>query len=63
MRLRLAMKKLLPFIITADHHPQNSLDSEQLRARFVAPAQLALDFGSVAKPTAIDLQATLSGEM
>ena len=63
VRLRLAMKKLLPFIITADHHPQNSLDSDQLRARFVAPTQLALDFGSVAKPTAIDLQATLSGEM
>ena len=63
VRLRLAMKKLLPFIITADHHPQNSLDSEQLRARFVAPTQLALDFVSAAKPTAIDLQATLSGEM
>ena len=63
VRLRLAMKKLLPFIITADHHPQNSLDSDQLRARFVAPAQLTLDFSNAAKPTALDLQATLSGEM
>ena len=63
VRLRLAMKKLLPFIITADHHPQNSLDSDQLRARFVAPTQLALDFSHAAQPTAIDLQATLSGEM
>ena len=63
VRLRLAMKKLLPFVITADHHPQNSLDSEQLRARFVAPTQLALDFAGAAKPTATDLRATLSGEM
>ena len=63
VRLRLAMKKLLPFIITADHHPQNSLDSEQLRARFVAPTQLALDFSNVAKPSMLDMQATLSGEM
>ncbi len=63
VRLRLAMKKLLPFIITADHHPQNSLDSEQLRARFVAPTQLALDFFGAAKPTAQDVQATLSGEL
>ena len=63
LRLRLAMKKLLPFIITADHHPQNSLDSEQLRARFVAPTQLALDFVCAAKPTAQDALATLSGEM
>ena len=63
VRLRLAMKKLLPFIIAADHHPQNSLDSEQLRARFVAPTQLALDFANAAKPSALDVQATLSGEM
>ena len=63
VRLRLAMKKLLPFIITADHHPQNSLDSEQLRARFVAPTQLALDFANPTKPTATDVQATLSGEL
>ena len=63
VRLRLAMKKLLPFIIAADHHPQNSLDSAQLRARFVAPTQLALDFANAAKPSALDLQATLSGEM
>ncbi len=63
VRLRLAMKKLLPFIIAADHHPQNSLDSEQLRARFVAPTQLALDFANTARPTAQDAQATLSGEL
>jgi putative DNA modification/repair radical SAM protein len=62
VRLRLAMKKLLPFVITADHHPQNSLDSEQLRARFVPPTQLALDFAA-AKPSALDMQATLSGEL
>ncbi len=64
LRLRLQMKKLLPFIVAADHHPQNSLDSDQLRARFVAPVQLALDLsGSVAKPSAQDFQATLSGEL
>jgi len=64
LRLRLQMKKLLPFIVTADHHPQNSLDSEQLRARFVAPVQLALDLsGIAAKPSAHDLHSTLSGEL
>jgi putative DNA modification/repair radical SAM protein len=66
LRLRLQMKKLLPFIITADHHPQNSLDSEQLRARFMAPPmQLDLDFASArsAAPTALDVHATLSGEL
>ncbi len=64
LRLRLQMKKLLPFIIAADHHPQNSLDSDQLRARFVAPVQLALDLsGTAAKPSAHDFQATMSGEL
>ncbi len=63
VRLRLAMKKLLPFIVAADHHPQNSLDSEHLRARFVPPTQLALDFVNAVKPSPLDLQATLSGEM
>ncbi len=65
-RLRVQMKKLLPFIIAADHHPQSNLDSEQLRARFLPPpAQLDLDFSQSATiaPTELDLQATLSGEL
>jgi putative DNA modification/repair radical SAM protein len=66
LRLRLQMKKVLPFIVAADHHPQHQLDSEQLRARFLAPpAQLDLDFASssIATPTLVDLRATLSGEL
>lgn len=45
-RLRVSLKKVLPFIITADHHPAKlEEDSGILRARFAAPpAQLELPF-------------------
>lgn len=66
LRLRVQMKKLLPFITTVDHHPSAQLDSAKLRARFLPPpTQLELDFGNPngAAPSALDLQATLSGEL
>ena len=46
VRLRLAMKKVMPFIITADHNPAVlELDSDALRQRFLPPPrQLELDF-------------------
>jgi putative DNA modification/repair radical SAM protein len=34
-RLRLPIARLMPFIVTADHHPANSLDSPALAARLV----------------------------
>ena len=44
VRLRVSLKKVQPFIITADHHPSRYLlDSERLRARFAPkPQQLEL---------------------
>lgn len=65
LRLRVQMKKLLPFITTIDHHPRAQLDSEQLRARFLAPpTQLELDFSPATNlPSQQDLHATLSGEL
>lgn len=45
IRLRVALKKVLPFVITADHHPSSrELDHENLRARFAPPPeQIELD--------------------
>ncbi|CAN5896281.1 putative DNA modification/repair radical SAM protein [soil metagenome] len=64
IRLRLAMKKVLPFIIAADHTPLKlGLDSDSLRARFLPPPQqleLSLD---VPPPTKADHNSTLSGEL
>jgi putative DNA modification/repair radical SAM protein len=64
VRLRLAMKKLLPFIVTADHTPKLlGLDDDSLRARFLPPPeQLELDFDSP-KPAAEDFLSVRSGEI
>jgi len=64
IRLRLAMKKVLPFIIAADHTPLKlGLDSDSLRARFLPPPQqLELTFDAPA-PTIADHSSTLSGEL
>lgn len=45
-KLRISVKKCLPFVITADHHPARlGLDSERLRDRFApAPQQLEFEF-------------------
>ena len=62
--LRLSMKKILPFIIAADHTPTLlGLDSETLRQRFLPPPkQLELDFDAP-KPIAEDFQSVRSGEI
>jgi len=65
MRLRLPMKKVMPFIVAADHTPTLlGLDSETLRARFLPPPKQAeFDFQAGApSPTAADDLATRSGE-
>lgn len=60
--LRLSMKKIMPFIITADHRP-TLLDSDSLRQRFLPPPrQLELDFDTP-MPTPADTRSVLSGEL
>ncbi|MDX1679833.1 MAG: putative DNA modification/repair radical SAM protein [Akkermansiaceae bacterium] len=63
-RLRLAMKKVMPFIVTADHTPALlGLDSDTLRARFLPPPQqLELHFDAP-PPTRADLVASHSGQL
>lgn len=64
IRLRLAMRKIMPFIIAADHKPTLlELDSDTLRQRFLPPPkQMELDFANPAPSTA-DLRSTMSGEL
>jgi len=64
LRLRLPMKKVLPFIIAADHSPARlGLDDEALRARFLPPPRQAeLDFNAP-PPAAGDLASVRSGEL
>ena len=64
LRLRVPMKKVMPFIIAADHNPARlGLDDEALRARFLPPPRQAeLDFDApMAAPSDIDSART--GEM
>jgi len=62
--LRLSMKKILPFIIAADHTPALlGLDSDALRSRFLPPPkQLDLDFDAP-RPAPEDFQSVRSGEI
>jgi predicted DNA-binding helix-hairpin-helix protein len=64
IRLRLPLKKVLPFVVTADHTPARlDLDGDALRSRFLPPpTQLELDF-TEARPTAADAASTISGEL
>jgi len=52
LQLRVNLKKTMPFMICADHHPARlELSSSRLRARFAPPPeQLELKFHSPAKP-------------
>lgn len=48
-RLRVSLKKVLPFVVLADYHPGRSLDDQNLKQRLkqlVTPQQLGL-FGSI----------------
>ena len=61
--LRLSMKKIMPFIIAADHTPTLlDLDGDSLRQRFLPPPrQMELNFDNP-QPTVADVKSTLSGE-
>ena len=65
VRLRVPMKKVLPFLITADHTPTRlGLDDDALRARFLPPPRQAeLDFHSPPAATVGDLVSARSGEL
>jgi predicted DNA-binding helix-hairpin-helix protein len=64
LRLRVPMKKVLPFIIAADHTPARlGLDDEALRARFLPPPkQEELNFDPP-PPVAGDIDSVRSGEL
>jgi hypothetical protein len=59
------MKKVLPFIIAADHTPARlGLDDDALRARFLPPPrQTELNFDAPPLPVAGDLLSVRSGEL
>jgi len=63
-RLRVSMRKVLPFIIASDHTPaQLGLDGDDLRARFLPPPrQMDLDFRLPAS-TPEDLASVRNGEL
>ena len=64
VRLRVPIKKVLPFIIAADHNPAKlGLDDEALRARFLPPpVQGELNFDPT-PPIHGDLESVRSGEL
>lgn len=64
IRLRLGMKKIMPFIITADHRPTVlEIEGDSLRERFLPPPkQMELNFDNP-PPTPSDLTSTLTGEI
>ncbi len=64
LRLRVPMKKVLPFIIAADHSPARlGLDDDALRARFLPPPKQAeLNFDAQ-PPLAGVLDSVRSGEL
>jgi putative DNA modification/repair radical SAM protein len=64
LQLKLAMKKVLPFIIAADHTPMHyGLDGVGLRARFLPPPQ-QLEFSFDPTPTTVaDVTASMFGEL
>jgi putative DNA modification/repair radical SAM protein len=64
LRLRVPMKRVMPFIITADHTPaQLGLDGDDLRARFLPPPrQVELDFDAP-QSTPVDIISVRNGEL
>ena len=65
LRLRVPMKKVLPFIMAGDHSPSRlGLDDEALRARFLPPPKQAeLDFDAPSPPMSVDIHSVRSGEL
>jgi putative DNA modification/repair radical SAM protein len=64
LRLRVPMKKVMPFILTADHTPARlGIDSEALRQRFLPPPeQMELSLATPS-PTAADHASVMTGEL
>ena len=64
LRLRVPVKKVLPFIIAADHTPARlDLDGDTLRQRFLPPPQqMELSFAAP-PPTAADNASVITGEL
>ena len=56
IRLRVSLKKVLPFVITADHHPSSrDLDHDNLRARFAPPPeQMELNLNASGKSSSLE---------
>lgn len=65
IRLRVSLKKVLPFIETPDHRPAASLlEGASLRQRFLPPPkQMELNFDSAPPVAPADHLMTLSGEL
>ena len=59
IRLKVLIKKALPFIETADHHPGKHLDSDRLRAQFAPPAEQLDFFPAVAD----EKESVITGEL
>ncbi len=64
-RMRVSLKKVLPFIIAADHFPRPALlEGDHLRQHFLpGPKQLELDFNAAPATTQADAQMALSGQL
>lgn len=64
-RMRVSLKKVMPFILAADHRPRAALlESEDLRQHFLpGPRQLELDFTAPPPATPADAAMALSGQI
>jgi len=66
-RMRISLKKCLPFVITANHHPAKlGLDGDQLRARLMPPPkqmELNLSLRLVQPPDRATVTASITGEI
>lgn len=64
-RMRVSLKKVMPFILAADHSPRAALlESEDLRQHFLpGPRQLELDFSAPPPATPADAAMALSGQI
>jgi putative DNA modification/repair radical SAM protein len=64
-RMRVNLKKVMPFIIAADHQPRSALlESSDLRQHFLpGPRQLELNFNAPPAATPADAKMALSGQI
>jgi predicted DNA-binding helix-hairpin-helix protein len=59
LRLRVQLKKAMPFIETVDHHPGKELDSDRLCVQFAPPAEQMDLFGSAD----LERESVITGEI